>query len=292
LRYEIKDIAPVLSGLKCAAVAVVAQAVLSMGASFCRDFPRLLIAAAVCALVLVFRDPVVSFSALLTSGALGILTLKNNQTSETVSSTRSCVSTFAGRLALAGFIVLIILVSVGSYFRLSSPVDLFRNMYMAGSFVIGGGHVVLPLLESRFVGPGGMDHETFLAGYGAAQALPGPLFTFACYVGAMSLAGSPILGSALGLASIFLPGILLFMAVFPRWARLYEKPWLLKAVMGACAGVVGLMAGAWIDPIASQALRGVDDVLISVLVFVLLRVKKLPIWLIVILSGCLGAWMK
>jgi chromate transporter len=147
--------------------------------------------------------------------------------------------------------------------------------YRSGAFVFGGGHVVLPLLEADTVGRGWLDQQAFLAGYGAAQALPGPLFTFAGYLGAASNSGAPaFIAGPLALAMIFLPGFLLVAAALPLWRRLRNRPGATAFTGGASASVVGLLAAALWDPVIRSAVLSPADIGIASLGFLLLQVFR------------------
>src|SRR5690606_28671453 len=151
------------------------------------------------------------------------------------------------------------------------------GFYRAGAFVFGGGHVVLPLLEAETVGRGWLDQETFLAGYGAAQVLPGPLFTFAGYLGVVSDSGaSPLIAGPVALAMIFLPGLLLVSAALPLWGGLRSLPVASAFVGGANAAVVGLLAAALWDPIIRSAVLSPFDAVIATLGFLLLQIFRTP----------------
>ena len=147
--------------------------------------------------------------------------------------------------------------------------------YRAGALVFGGGHVVLPLLEESVVAPGWVDLDTFLAGYGAAQAVPGPMFSFAAYLGAAAAADAPAWsGAAVALAGIFVPGFLLLLAILPVWSALTRIPVATRVVAGVNAAVVGLLAAALYDPIATQGITSIGDVLIVAVGFALLALTR------------------
>jgi chromate transporter len=163
--------------------------------------------------------------------------------------------------------------------------------YRSGAFVFGGGHVVLPLLEAETVGRGWLDEQTFLAGYGAAQALPGPLSTFAGYLGAVSNSGAPaFVAGPLALVMIFLPGFLLVAAVLPLWLRVRDLPGATAFVGGANAAVVGLLAAALWDPVIRSAVFGPADIAIASLGFLLLQSFRAPLLLVIpfIIAASLG----
>ncbi len=164
------------------------------------------------------------------------------------------------------------------------------SFYRAGALVFGGGHVVLPLLQAEVVQPGWISPGLFLAGYGAAQAVPGPVFTFAAYLGA-TMAGpvAPAVGAAICLVALFLPSMLLLVGVLPFWARVRGLPGMAGALAGVGAAVVGLLLAALIDPIWPSAIAGPGDVLLAALAFAALSWGRLPPWAIVLGCAALGA---
>ncbi|MCF7980068.1 MAG: chromate transporter, partial [Chromatiaceae bacterium] len=190
-----------------------------------------------------------------------------------------------GALLLGLFALLLVglplLVAAGA----APSLALFEVFYRAGALVFGGGHVVLPLLEASLVEPGWISADAFLSGYGAAQAVPGPLFTVAAYLGAIALPGaSAVLGAAIALLGIFLPGMLLLMGVLPFWGRLREQQAARAAMAGANAAVAGILGAALYQPLWTSALGSGADFAIALSGFVLLTAWKAPPWLVVIVS--------
>jgi chromate transporter len=173
------------------------------------------------------------------------------------------------------------------------PVPVFEvadAFYRPGALVFGGGHVVLPLLEDETVGRGWLDRETFLAGYGAAQALPGPLFAFAAFLGAASQTGLPHLAAGLiALAAVFLPGALLDTAALPYWGRLKTRPRANGFVRGANAAVVGVLGAALWDPVITAGILGPRDGAIALAGFAVLQFSRTPSWIVVVAIATLGA---
>src|SRR5690606_10209107 len=166
---------------------------------------------------------------------------------------------------------------------------LFDAFYRAGALVFGGGHVILPLLEAEVVRPGWVGADTFLAGYGAAQAIPGPLSSFAAYLGAvMEPQPNGLVGAAIALTAIFLPGFLLLAGVLPFWASLRARPLAQAAMRGTNAAVVGILGAALYDPVWMSAIFGPRDFALALLGFVLLTVWKAPPWTVVALSAAGG----
>jgi chromate transporter len=172
----------------------------------------------------------------------------------------------------------------------SHGIDLFDSFYRAGALVFGGGHVVLPLLQTEVVAPGWASDQQFVAGYGAAQALPGPLFTFAGYLGyVMGPEPNGLPGAVLALAAIFLPGILLVVGALPFWDALRMRPAPRAALRGVNAAVVGLLAAALYDPVWVSAIDGPRDVALALAALALLTLLAFPPWAVVVLTGLAGA---
>lgn len=265
----------VLHGLMLTAVVVVAQAVWSMGRTLCPDWKRRLIATAACLLLLFQHSGAAQLAALTGGGIAGGLLC---------GSLRRCAPDLplqpdhrAAWLALIIFIVLLIGLPIFAVFDPRGPVALASLFYRSGAFVFGGGHVVLPLLRQALVPPGWMPDTRFLAGYGFAQAVPGPLFTFAAYLGAVTAPlHDSLLWSLLALVAIFLPGLLLAitgLSLFGRLARSGAANAILAGVNGA---VVGLLAAALYDPVWTGAVHSVVDVPIVLCAFLLLQRYKMP----------------
>jgi chromate transporter len=169
---------------------------------------------------------------------------------------------------------------------------LFDSFFRAGSLVFGGGHVVLPLLQAEVVPPGWVTKDIFLAGYGAAQAIPGPLFSFSAYLGAASrLPPNGFAGAALCLAAAFLPSFLLMFAVLPFWDTLRRMPHVRSAITGINAVVVGLLLSALVRPVGESALRSWTDAGIATALFLLLTRFRVPSWAVVILAAMAGKFL-
>jgi chromate transporter len=167
---------------------------------------------------------------------------------------------------------------------------LFDAFYRSGALVFGGGHVVLPLLRQAFVAPGWVSDDTFLAGYGAAQAVPGPLFTFAAYLGtAVRVAPNGIPGAALGLIGIFLPGILILLGTLPFWDSFRRRESAQAAMRGVNAAVVGLLGAALYNPLWTTSVRSPADFAVALVGFVLLTVWRTPPLIVVIVCAAAGA---
>lgn len=273
-----------LHGLKLAAVAVVAQAVLAMWRSLAADVPRsaLVLASAGALLLLPFASLQI---AVIGAGAvIGVSFFQRGNAEERQRAEKpSAPPSFrASAIFLALFFAL--LIALPAIWRItpdSPALALADKCYRAGALVFGGGHVVLPLLEHEFVAPGGLTTEQFLAGYGAAQAMPGPLFTFAGFLGA-SIAGP--LGGAWAVGWIFLPGLLLVAAALPLWQTLRRDARAQAALRGANAAVVGLLLAALIHPIGATALTDWRSAALTAGAFLALLAPRVPVWAVVV--GC------
>ncbi len=277
-----------LHGLKLAAVAIVAAAVLSMWRSLAPDLPRRAIALGVTAVILlgstVAPIPVVAVQVLVIVGgaALGWWLLSYLPAPDVVDAP-SPVGQRAGLVALTCFTVLLVGLPVAAELTRSSAIAVVDAFYRAGSLVFGGGHVVLPLLDASVVGPGWVSGEQFIAGYGAAQAVPGPLFTFAAFLGA-SLRNEPtgIVGALLATLAVFLPSFFLVIGVIPFWDRLRRSVAFRGALGGMSAAVIGLLLAALYDPIWTSAVGSVLDVVLVVVAFGALVVRNAPSWAVVL----------
>lgn len=281
-----------LAGLKLLAVAVVAQAVMGMGRSLCPDRPRLAVALAAFAFLSVW--PGVSGQVIaIAAGALAGLALALPV--EDAGDGHGPAGWRPGRrtgLVLAGVVLgLLVLLPAGVALGIGGQgLALFEAFYRAGALVFGGGHVVLPLLEASVVRPGWMEAETFLAGYGAAQAVPGPLFTLSAYLGA---AAGPepngVAGAAIALAGIFLPGLLLIAALMPWWARLRGWAAARRALAGINAAVVGVLGAALYDPVFTAAVTGAPDLALAAGAFFALQSWRAPVLGVVLAMAGIGA---
>ena len=276
----------IIHGLKLVALVVVAGAVLGMGRKLCPDHPRQLIAALAMAGVLMTQTAWSQLAVVLAGAAAGWLSCRQVQPTEAdafpIRHGRGLALTLAGLFAV---LLLTLPLIAGPSASLLAVADAF---YRAGALVFGGGHVVLPLLEDSVVTPGWVSEEQFLAGYGAAQAIPGPMFAFSAYLGASIPADAPaLLVAGVALLFMFLPGFLLVSAVLPVWASVSRHAGMARAIAGVNAAVVGLLAAALYDPIFTAAVTGASDVAIAAVAFVLLAGWGLsPLWIVV---GCVGA---
>jgi chromate transporter len=200
------------------------------------------------------------------------------------------VSRRVGVAALAAFFGLLLGLPLLRGLTGAQAVAMIDAFYRSGALVFGGGHVVLPLLQGAVVAPGWVSDDAFLAGYGAAQAVPGPLFTFAAYLGAvMDPAPNGLLGGALGLVAIFLPGLLLHLGTLPFWERFRRRPGTQAVMRGINAAVVGLLGAALYSPIWTSAVQGPQDFAVALVGFILLMAWKAPPVLVVAVSALGGA---
>ena len=291
-----------LLGLKAAAVAVVAGAVQSMAKSLTPDARRASIAGLAIVLMLVIPNSIVptalvQVAAIVLGGVLGLVWLKRPhrgaKNRETPAETR-VASRGARRLgisALIAFVALLVGLPALTAVTGDATIRLIDIFYRAGALVFGGGHVVLPLLEAELVPTGLVDHDTFLAGYGAAQAVPGPLFTFAAFLGASMTTGpTGILGAGIALLAIFLPAGLLVVGILPFWERLRAWEPATAALTGVNAAVVGLLGAALYDPAFVEGITSPATLALAVAAFIAGTMWKVPAWAAVIGAGVLG-WL-
>jgi chromate transporter len=281
-----------LHGLKIAAVAVVAQAVWNMGRSLCPDRTRASLAIA--ATLFVFAVPT-------TYGQLGAIAagaIAGWRFLDTATPAESREERFAlGRpvaiVAWVLFFGLLALLPLARQATASPAVEIIDSFYRTGSLVFGGGHVVLPLLRNEVVPPGWVSDDVFLAGYGAAQAVPGPLFTFAAYLGAvMQHPPSGLAGGLLALVAIFLPSFLLVIGTLPYWEALRRESTMQRALSGINAAVVGLLLAALYDPVWTSSIKSKADFAIALAAFALLvfwRLSPLVLVLFAAVSGAVAA---
>jgi len=277
-----------LHGLKLVAVAIVAQAVWGMARSLCPDRERASIAAVAAVIILFSPSSLAQIVAILLGAAAGFVWCRAVP-AEAGGHLAMPVSRPVGLIALAAFSVLLagVLWFAG---RLPSPgFDLFAAFYRSGALVFGGGHVMLPLLREAFVGPGWISDDTFLAGYGAAQAVPGPLFTFSAYLGAL-VKPEPhgFAGAALGLFAIFLPGVLILIGTLPFWDAFRSRRGVQAAMRGVNAAVVGLLGAALYNPVWTSSVQTSGDFAVALVGFVLLAAWRAPPLVVVLVSGCAG----
>ena len=281
----------VLHGLKVVAVAVVAQAVWGMARKLCADVPRALVAALTASLVLAWPTTLAQLGALVVAGGLATALAE----SAPIAADDELPVSIDRRVGGALLVVFLVLL-LGTPLLLAVWPDhalaVANAFYRTGSLVFGGGHVVLPMLQTAVVGPGWVSNESFLAGYGLTQAMPGPLFTFAAFLGA-SMQGAPTswAGGALCLAAIFLPSFLLVFGALPFWASLRANRRVQSALAGINAAVVGLLLAALYRPVWTSAVFGIGDFCFVLLALVALTTWRLPPWLVVAVCGAAGGLM-
>ncbi len=278
-----------LHGLKIVAVAVVALALWGMGRTLTPDRTRITIAVVAAAALLLSGGIAAQLLVIAGGAVLGLIVLKPPEPradGDAVSSggTRSAM------VLLIAFLVLLAALPLASRLTDSLMVDVVDSFYRTGSLVFGGGHVVLPLIEAEVVPPGWVTSDEFLAGYGAAQAVPGPLFTFSAYLGASVEGLTPAWGGGLlALAAIFAPSFLLVPGVLPFWERLRGVTRVRQALMGVNAAVVGLLLAALYDPLWTSAIETPADFAVAAAAFALLAFWKAPPWLVVMVTAVAGA---
>jgi len=277
-----------LHGLKLTAVAIVAQAVFGMARTLCPDRERASIAV-VAALILLFSTSSVAQIGAIVLGGLAGLWLCRGQAPAPSGHVTMPVSRVAGLTCLACFFILLAGLPVLRGLTGSSALALFDAFYRSGALVFGGGHVVLPLLREAFVAPGWLSDDAFLAGYGAAQAVPGPLFTFAAYLGTV-VAPEPhgLAGAALGLVGIFLPGMLVLLGSLPFWESLRKRASAQAVMRGVNAAVVGVLGAALYNPVWTTSVKTGGDFGIALVGFLLLTAWRAPPLIVVAISALGG----
>jgi chromate transporter len=273
-----------IHALKLVAVAIVAQAVWGMARNLTPDRERATIAL-VAVLILAFAPTAFGqIAAIVAGGMVGLVWCRGRDDSAAVQLPVP-VSRRTGGLLLLLFVLLLFGLPAVIALWPTQWLSLFDVFYRSGALVFGGGHVVLPLLETRLVEPGWMSADAFLAGYGAAQAVPGPLFTVAAYLGAIVEPGpNGVWGAAIALLGIFLPGMLLLMGVLPFWDRLRRSAHARAAMAGTNAAVVGILGAALYQPVWTSSVAAPTDFAVALSAFVLLTAWRTPPWLVVLLT--------
>lgn len=277
-----------LHGLKIIALAVIAQALWGMARSLCPDRARVTLMAASAYAALTVPATTMQLAVVAVAGMFGALVFKP-AASASPATLHIGVSTRAALAALGAFATLLIGLPWLSATWPDPVLTMVDAFYRAGALVFGGGHVVLPLLQAELVPPGGISDEVFLAGYGATQAMPGPLFTFAAFLGA-SLQTGPggALGAMLALLAIFLPSFLLVVGALPFWARLRMNPRAQAALAGVNASVVGLLLAVLYTPAWTSAIQQPADFALAVVALIALVFWKLPPWSVVLGCAAIG----
>jgi chromate transporter len=277
-----------LSGLKAVAVAVVAQAVWTMARNLCPDRERATLALASAGLALLLSGVAGQLGAIALGALAGLLLPVRSDGSDQM----PLNIPIPPRLAVASLLVFAVLLfglPLLASFTGNQGIGLLAGFYYAGSLVFGGGHVVLPLLQAQVVGPGWVDNDLFLAGYGAAQAVPGPLFTLAAYLGVVA-EGPPggWIGALIALSGIFLPSFLLLFGILPFWQRLRALPLASRALTGINAAVVGVLLAAFYDPVWTHGVVGPREAVLALAAWGLLALWRWPPWLVVITGALAG----
>jgi len=280
-----------LHGLKLAAVAVVAQAVWGMSRNLAPDRERATIAIVAAIVALTWHSAVTPVLIIVIAGVVGWRLLPAPVTESDRVAISQRIRPWMGIVALVLFFVLLLgLPSLKQVFGENQTLAVVDSFYRSGSLVFGGGHVVLPLLQSEVVAPGWVGNETFLAGYGAAQAVPGPLFTFSAYLGTVMIPEpNGVIGGLIALGAIFLPAFFLTIGPLPFWDILRRRPAFQSVLRGVNAAVVGLLLAALYDPVWTSAVKDASDFALASAALGLLVLWKLPPWLVVILSALGGA---
>jgi chromate transporter len=273
---------PWLQGLKIAAVAVVAQAVLGMMRTLTPDRERATLAVAAAILAIAVPTAWGQVGAIVLGGVVGRLWLRTGSPVSDGIALPLTVGRAAGAVWLALFFALLVALPILAAKTQSLPLDLIDAFYRSGALVFGGGHVVLPLLQAEVVPPGWVANSEFLAGYGAAQAVPGPLFTFAAYLGGV-IGGWPI--AALCLVAVFVPSFLLVAGALPFWEDLRRRTWAQSMLLGINAAVVGLLLAALYNPVWTSGITSAKDFALAMAAFLALYMWNVTPWLVVLLCA-------
>ncbi|QGZ30678.1 chromate efflux transporter [Stutzerimonas stutzeri] len=277
-----------LHGLKIVAVAVVAQAVWGMAQTLCVGAARTSLALLAACAVLVLPHAWAQLGVIALAALVGLVLFRPSTTNRAAPLPPVAHRTMAGLLLLLFFALLVVLPALAAASS-SQWIALLDTFYRTGALVFGGGHVVLPLLQAEVVPSGWVSNDTFLAGYGAAQAVPGPLFTFSAFLGGSMNEGSTrLMSAALCLVAVFVPSFLLVFGVMPFWDRLRLNLHVQAALAGVNAAVVGLLLAALYDPVWTNAIFGPYDFALALTALVALMAWRLPPWLVVIVGGLAG----
>ena len=281
-----------LRGLQIVVVAVVANALWGMANQLAPDRARITVAVLAAIALLLFGGVAVQLAVIAAGAALGLVFLRPEPENQAAPPIRRRGIGIAA-LALVVFAGLLVILPVASRLVADPVLEAFESFYRSGSLVFGGGHVVLPLLQAEVVGPGWVSANDFVAGYGAAQAIPGPLFTFSAYLGTiMGITGPAWLGGLIALAAVFLPSFLLVLGLLPIWDRVRTIQSVRRALMGVNAAVVGILLAALYDPVFSGAISSAPDFALAAAAFALLSFWKVPPWLVVVLTAAGGVLLQ
>ncbi|MGH7031653.1 MAG: chromate efflux transporter, partial [Stellaceae bacterium] len=287
--------APWLHGLKIVAVAVVANAVWGMARNLCPDRPRATIAIGAAILALGVPSSAGQIGAIAAGGAIGWVLLRDGQAAREWAPLAIHLPRALSVASAIAFFALLIGLPILAASVPSHAIALIAAFYRSGALVFGGGHVVLPLLQSSVVPPGWVTNNAFLAGYGAAQAVPGPLFTFSAYLGTVMRPGPDgWVGGLICLVAIFLPSFLLLIAALPFWDGLRRRPVVQSGLRGVNAAVVGVLLAALYHPVWTSAILSPADFAIAIATFLMLALWGVPPWLVVVLGALMAtgvAWL-
>ncbi len=301
---------PWLAGLRLAAVAIVAQALIGMYRTLCPDRIRSAIGILSALTALAWPSVTVQIVIMVAGGLLGYLILGSGHrfpsfqqktgnpnlqcasasTPAAISNTEKVLPAFWSPTAWLLFLVLLFGLPLLAHLTGSDSLAAVNSFYRSGALVFGGGHVVLPLLHNSVVANGWVSEHDFIDGYGAAQALPGPLFTFAGFLGTIGAPGG-VPGGVLGLLAIFLPGWLLILGTLPYWRQLGTNPLLRAGLRGTNAAVVGILAAAFYRPICIQGVSTYQDLAYGLLLLALLTLARFPSWLVVLIAALIGEFL-
>jgi chromate transporter len=289
-RYRAEIPAGLLHGLMLVAVPVVAQAVWLMARQLCPDWTRRVMALCAAVAFLLLPSSLLQPLIIAAGGIAGLLVLKPFSAVSTPGVPAGPGKRTAGCLLAVFVVLLLVLPFMGTIFH-NQALSVFSGFYRAGALVFGGGHVILPLLQAAVVPQGWVSNDAFLTGYGAAQAMPGPLFSFAAYLGTV-IKTSPNgpLGAALCLTAIYLPSFLLIAGALPFWTILRHRPNVRSVLAGVNATVVGLLVAALYNPVWTSAIHSSADILIAIIGLCLLMLFNTPSWLVVLMSATIG-WL-
>ncbi|TDM07893.1 chromate efflux transporter [Macrococcus lamae] len=272
-----------IQGLKLVAVAVVLHALIGMGKTSMTTTAAVIIAVAAFAVSLLLPTAVTQIAIIIVSGLVGIALFNASGDDQTDSFTVP-VSKTTGLISLILLAAILLLLPILTGVIKNDWLEMFDKFYRSGLLVFGGGHVVLPLLEREFV-PGMIKADDFIAGYGFAQAVPGPLFTFALYLGTVM---KGMAGGLFSMFAIFLPAFLLVLGCLPFWEQLRKNTLIRQALKGINAGVLGILAAAWVNPIMMHTIKSPLDILFAALLFIMLHYFKVAPWIIVVAGTAIG----
>ena len=278
-----------LRGLKTVAVAVVALALWGMAKNLAPDRQRATIAALACIALLFWQHPAANIAVIAVAGAVGWMLLRGRADPDDATTRTVRIGRWLALACLAVFLVLLIGAPLARQAVEHEWLNVFDGFYRSGSLVFGGGHVILPLLQAEVVPSGWVTNDQFIAGYGAAQAVPGPLLTFSAYLGTVNAGWT---GGLFALGAIFLPSFLLVIGVLPFWDTLRSHNGFRAALIGVNAAVVGLVGAALYNPVWTTAITSPRDLALTVAAFALLAFWKWPPWVVVVLSAAGGAGLS